>query len=444
MTKKILSFLAFVLLLNSAVALTCNGLSGGDYYVCDSIQKTSLSQQDKDLLISDIFNKNKISPNFDFVYSWNNNISITAPTDNKYYSSGTINNAWIKIIFFSPSILENNTIYLSEQGKVKTEYNYKYTLPSGTEYRDCKTTYSLKKETSALNVYLNDNYIGNSKLSQFSIQNSNIDLTLKSELSVKIDYKVTHYRKKHYNGYSKCVSYSTETRSDSLKISDLYKAKLYKLNPVSDFKIDNNYNNITRGVLTANNFTNLILSFNNSKYQNSKYIYSLNYSLPYYILTIKAEKIDSVKSSNIFVEKKGDSYLFTVKNSSNCKIQLFTHFNSISKDCNYKINETNISINTDKTIYYENETIKVFLEPNNLVINVSYGNVTKQVKNYTEFKAVLNQNKIYSKLNDRETASFVNVLEKENISMFFDLSSLSLVGFIFYRFVKAYYLGLSI
>ena len=67
MTKKLFSFFAFVLLFQSAIALSCNGLEGGDLYVCNSISETNLSQTEKDLLIADILNKNKTTPHFDFV-----------------------------------------------------------------------------------------------------------------------------------------------------------------------------------------------------------------------------------------------------------------------------------------------------------------------------------------------------------------------------------------
>jgi hypothetical protein len=443
MIKKFFSFFAFVLLFHSATALSCNGLSGGDLYVCNSISQTTLSQNEKDLLIADILNKNKTTPNFDFVYSWNNNLKIESPSNNKYSSSGTINSAWIEIIALMPSILEDGILLTTNQGSLKTEYDYSYRLPSGTLSGDCKTTYSLRSNIATLNVFLNNHYIGNSKSSQFNIQNTNPNLTFRSELTIQLSYDVARYKRRYYKRYSRCEYRRTETRTDTLKISDSLNAQLYQIEPLSEFEITSIYNNITRGTLQANNFTNLILSFNNSQYRNSKYIYSLNYSLPHYVLTLKAEKVDQTDFSNIFVEKQGNNYSFNVRDSSSCKIKLFTHFSSINRNCNMNFNEIAISIKADKVNYYENSTIRVRITPENYPINITYANQTKIVEGYAEFNATLRANKIFTEVNGKEIAYFVNVIEREKISFLMDISSLSLVGFIFFRFIRAY-LGITI
>jgi hypothetical protein len=443
MTKKILSFFALVLLFQSAIALSCNGLEGGDLYVCNSISETSLSQNEKDLLIADILNKNKTTPNFDFVYSWNNNLKIKSPSNNKYYSSGTINSAWIEIIALMPSILENGTLLTTNQGSLKTEHDYSYRLPSGTLSGDCRTTYSLRSNTATLNVFLNNYHIGSSKLSQFSIQNTNPNLTFKSEVTIQLSYNIERYRRRYYKRYSRCEYWRTETRTDTLKISDSLNAQLYKVEPLSEFEITSIYNDITRGKLQATNFTNLILSFNNSYYRNSKYIYSLNYSLPHYVLTLKAEKVDQTDFNNIFVEKQRDSYLFNVRNSSDCKIRLSTHFSSINRNCNMNFNPIEVSIKADKVNYYENSTIRVRITPENHPINLTYANQTKLVEGYAEFNATLQANKIFTEVNGKEIAYFVNVIEREKIDFLMDISALSLFGFIFFRFLKAY-LGIAI
>ncbi|MDP2947337.1 MAG: hypothetical protein Q8N88_04430, partial [Nanoarchaeota archaeon] len=190
-------FLVFALILPSAVAFNCDGLSGGDLYVCKSIQDANLTSIEKDLLISDIFNKNKITPNFDFIYLWNTNLNFTNSPDGKEYSSGTISNAWIKIISLMPSILDNETLYSSNNEKLLTAYNYRYTLPSGNAKGDCKTEYSLESKDEDLKIYLNNNLIGKDKLISFIISNESDNLVFKSELNIQVNYRVAHYRKKY-------------------------------------------------------------------------------------------------------------------------------------------------------------------------------------------------------------------------------------------------------
>jgi len=446
--------LALALLLPSAIALNCNSLSGADLSICNSIQSTNLSSEDKDLLIADVLNKNKTSPNFDFIYLWNTNLNILSSPNGITSSSGTISNAWLKIITLMPSIIENNTLYASKNGKLMTSYNYQTSLPSGTESGDCRTDFYGLSSYTNLNIYLNDQFIGNSKLSAYIINNNPENLNFVSRLSIVSSYSVDHYKNERYcskrkNGY--CIKYSyrcsyssTSHRTDTLKLEDSFNAKLYNNNQTSSFRITNKYTNITKGELIATNFTKLVLSFNNSVYQSSKYVYSLNYSLPYSVLTLKADKIENTNFNNIHIEKDNNTIKFNVKDASNCKIELYDHFSLITKNCDLTFNETNFSIRTDKTDYYDNETIKVFISPEDILVNLTYGNQTKLAKNYTEFKTELYENKISAKLESKQENVIVNVREKANSIILYNLSVVSFLGYFFYKSIKFYYLSLLI
>jgi len=450
MKKQILVCLALALLFPSAIALNCNSLSGGDLYICNSIQSTNLSQAEKDLLIADIFNKNKTIPDFDFIYSWNTNLNIKNSPDNKYQSNGSIKNAWVKIISLMPSVLEDNILYIPEQVKILTRYNYDVVLPSGTASGDCKTSYSLEDKKESLDLYVNSQLIGYDQLTAFIIKDNPENLNFIARLKIEVKYKVDHYQNKKYcSGYKdgKCIKYktvceyrSTNYQTDTLSLTDNLNAKLYRNQLNSSFKITDKYNGITRGILEANNFTKLILSFNNSFYRDNRYIYSLNYTSQYYILTLKAEKAENIDFKNINVNKENNVFTFTVKDTSNCKIELFDHFNSITKNCDLSYNETNFSIKTDKTNYYKTDTIKVYITPSDVLVNVTYGNQSKLAKNYTEFKAVLYENKINAKLNGEEVNWFVNVNKKENAALLRNLVILFLLIYIFYKAAKVYYL----
>ena len=435
------------MLLPSAIAFNCNSLSGGSLQVCNSIQNTNLSQTDKDLLISDIFNPNKTTPDFNFVYQWNTNLNIPNSPDGKTYSSGTINSAWIKIISLMPSIIENNTLYSSNAGELQTAYGYNYQLPSGTASGDCNTYYSLSSKTEQLNVYVNGNLIGHDKLTAFNNLNQE-NLNFKTELVVNLEYRIDHYRSQVYCGkyingtcmqyYYTCQFSSTEYKTDSLTISDQLNAQLYQSNLTSSFKVTGEYYNTTKGVLQADNYTDLILSFNNSEYEYSNYIYSLNYSLPYYALTIRADPAEIINFNNIHVDKQDNNFYFTVGDASNCKIQLNDFFNSEIFPCDLSFNEINFSIRTDKTNYFNNDTIKVYITPDDLLVNLTYGNQSITARNYTEFRAVLYENKIYATVNDQEEAILINVNNKEDFDTLLELCALLLIGYICYRVIKVY------
>jgi hypothetical protein len=438
---------ALALLLPSAIAFNCNSLSGGDLAICNSIQNTNLSQTDKDLLISDIFNSNKTSPNFDFVYQWNTNLNISNSPDGKIYSSGTIKNAWIKIISLMPSIIENNTLYSSTSGKLLTAYVNNYQLPSGTVSGDCNTYYYLSSKTEQLNVYINNNLIGHDKLTSFN--NLNQDANFKSELVISIKYKIDHYKNRKYcskyDSKGRCVKYaykcelsSTEYKTDKLTINDQLSAKFYRNNPASAFKITDKYSGITKGILEASNYTSLILSFSNSSYKNSKYIYSLNYTLPYYVLTIKAEPTEITSFNNININRKNNSIYFTVADASNCKIQLNDFFSSKIIPCNLSFNEIDFSIKTDRINYFDNDSIKVYISPDNLQVNLTYANKTLTYKNYTELKAVLYENKISAKVGDKEQNALVNINKRGDFDTLYQLCALFFVGYICYKATKGY------
>ncbi|MFA5020409.1 MAG: hypothetical protein WC533_04920 [Candidatus Pacearchaeota archaeon] len=438
MKKQILICLALALLLPPTLAFNCNSFGGGDLFICNSIQSTNLSSAEKDLLISDIFNKNKTLPNFDFVYQWNTNLNVQNSPDGKVYSSGVINNAWLKILSVMPSIIEDNTLYVSQNGKLQTEYNYKYSLPSARYKKDCKTRYYLESNTATLTIYLNGKNIGNSKLTSFNLNQENANFI--AVLDIRVRYRIKHYRD-YGDG---CEYYNSDYVTDTLTRSDALNAQVYKSQLNSSFKITDKYLNITKGVLTADNFTSLVLEFNNSQFQNSKYVYSLNYTLPYYVLTLKAEKIENTKLNNIHIEKYENIFYFNVRDNSNCKIKLYDHFNSLIRNCDLSFNKTEFSIKTDKTNYYENDTIKVYITPNNIVVNLTYGNQTKIAKNYTEFKAILYENKISARLNADNSYWLVNVKKKENTIILYNLGILSFLGYFFYKGIKICCINLGI
>ena len=203
---------------------------------------------------------------------------------------------------------------------------------------------------------------------------------------INLRYKIDHYVNKRYcRAYShgRCVSYYykcefsyTDYKTDSLTISNQLNAKLYQNTLVTSFKITDKYNGITKGVLQSDNYTNLILSFNNSEYEYDLYIYSLNYSLPYYALTIRAEPTENTNFNNIHVDRNNSSFYFNVADNSNCKIQLNDFFSSKIFPCDLSFNEVNFSIRTDKTNYFDNSTIRVYISPDYILVNLTYTNKT--------------------------------------------------------------------
>jgi len=450
MRKAFILLVGTLLLLPLATALNCNSLGGGDLIICKFILDSNLTNEEKDLLILDIFNKNKIFPDHDFVYSWNTALDIRNSPESKYTSQGAIKNAWISIISLMPSITENETLYVPEQGEILTKYGYNVQLPSGTALGDCKTYYSLEDKNERLYLYLNSRLIGQDELSSFSLMPEEKELNFIARLKIDITYKVVHYRNKRY-----CVSYedgtcveyrttceysSTNYQTDTLTLTDNLNAESYRQKPESNFKIINKYNGITQGVLTARNFTNLFLNFKDSRYENNKYVYSYDYRSPYYILTLKAEPFEQETGTNIHVDKSGDNFTFTIKDIENCEVELQTHFESVTKQCTLNYNPIDFEIKTNKINYYENETIRIEILPKDTEIQLTYNNETITAKNNAEFKAVLYENKITAKAEDKVTDKIINVKSLENKKIILNFLSLSLIAIITYSLIKKYYI----
>jgi len=421
-----------------ATAFNCNELIAGDIEICKSIQQSKLTLLEKDLLIADIFRPSNTFPYHDFIYSWNLDLDITSSPDEIKTNSGSIRNAWVKIIAPMPSILEEDILYIPERGKLLSEHNYEVSLPTKKQKYDCKTTYSLRSKKETLRIFANGEYIGQDKLTSFVVNAEDVILT--AELEIRVEYRIKHY--KWFN--DGCRYYNSKYITDKIKITDTINAKLQNPNPESSFKITDKYNGVTSGYLEVDDVSALELIFNNSLYQKTNYIYRLNYTLPYYILTLKAEKIENTKIQNIHVDEYQNRFEFVVKDSSNCKIKLFSHFETITKDCDLSYDEVDFKIRTDNLNYHENETITVEIFPKNLELNLSYGNQSFLAKDFVEFKAVKNQNKIIAQLNDKQAKRFINVIDEKNETFLKQLSSLSFFGYIIFSFLKHYYAAFNL
>ena len=157
-------------------------------------------------------------------------------------------------------------------------------------------------------------------------------------------------------------------------------------------------------------------------------------------MTLKAEKLEQEKINNLHVEKQGDKILFAVENPTECRIQLFDHFNSISRPCDLSYIPIDFEIKTDKLNYYENDTIEIEIFPKNQEIELTYNNQTITAKNKAEFKAVLYENKITSRLNDKELNKIINIKSQENKKLLNNFFSLSFIGLMVYSAVKKYWI----
>jgi len=428
-------FLGFILILiPMAKAINCDSISNPE--LCEEILNSNLTNEEKEYLISDIIDNLKNFPSHDFVKEYNLAIGTSNPLENvQKYNEGYIKNAWIKLIAVMPSILENNTIYISDNGEVLSAFGHEIELPSETIGQDCKTKYVLKENKGVLNVFLNNNYQGSGRLVEFSA-NKDSEVRIEYEITVKTD--IRHYM--WNNG--RCRYKYTEYKTDNLVISDISKLKYYNPNSKANFSVIDQYSGITKGVLLGNNFSSLHLSFANSYFNQYGYKYSIIWNPDSYnSFQVKAEKDKKIESNNLFY-KNNNPYEILVNDISNCQIRLYDHFKNKIFPCNLEFEELNITIETDKLIYKNNETIHVTTKPSNKKFSLEYANYTFNVTNSIDIKAVYPDNRISLFYNGRRYDKIIHVKNDKPLTLLFSLSIFGGFNYIFFGFLRKYFGGI--
>lgn len=412
-----------LLILPSAYALSCSNVLGKDVELCNEITQSTLSNEIKQQLIADLIYTDKDYANHDFIYDWNSNIAFSsAPEGVKTYNKGYIDDAWLKIIAISPSIISDEELYSSGTGKVLTSFNYNVEFPKDNAPGDCRTRYRLEKSNEFLTIFLNGNKIGDSKITNFV---SDEDMKFKAELKIQVVTKIRHYKKERYccerdnegdctDYCRKCKYQNTEIKIHKLILTESKEALYYSSSIFPEIKAVNKNLNTVTGILDISGYSSFILCFEDSFYSKYNYYYDVNVSLkPYDVFTLRANKFLKKESNNINVKGIGDTHKFYVANPNDCKIRYYDHFNSYEQECNLNYDLPLLRIETDKLQYNEDETINVVLEPKDTEIRVKYAADEVLAENNVQFMASLNNNKITAQLNERETQTVIHIKRKD-------------------------------
>ncbi len=427
-----------LILIPPALAFECSDVS------VDCSEFENLTEDEKDLVISNLIYDSKLSPNYNIISDWNTNLEY----DEDGRDRGQIKDAWIKIINLEPSVAINNTLFIPTNTEILTKHDYKVQIPNNyyasypsTSYGDCKRTYSLVDNSNSVKHYNNDNLIN----SEFEpTENNNI----RSDLNINVKTKVNHYRWDEYccghrDDDGECDEYCgtcefshSNYLTNSLTVSDEIQATKYDKQPEIDFKvIDNDYN--LKAKFTPSDFTRFELTTPSAYYQDYKVFYDLSWT-DEDIITLKSNDYETSDVNNLVMDKQGDTYYFTVKDHD-CTIKLDNHFYSYSYDCNLYSDNPNLSISTDHLVYDANEIINVDLKPDDIFIEVNYADTTKVAKDQVSFTAKELQNKITASYNDHSTEKVIYVKAKDKWNLFFNLSIFSGINYVLYQLLKKYW-----
>lgn len=219
----------------------CDHLNGWKKSECENIlADESLSVEQKEDLYLNLLSKQGVLPDYAFVWNWNNSLNFSkAPANVQQFNSGIIKNAWLKIITVDRSFfdLDSNQWYAEPSGRVLVAGNFEIVLPEDTAEHDCKTERSYKVLADNLSVFLDGSKIGSQKVSSYSAGKEK-DLNFSAELFIKAKLIEKHFRKQSHcvqfcnkvctiYCWTSCDYYKTTERTDSLKLSDEFRAKAY-------------------------------------------------------------------------------------------------------------------------------------------------------------------------------------------------------------------------
>lgn len=445
-------FVGFVLLLLAqsplVLAIDCEAISQPNQDYCLEILNSGLTDTEKEILISNLDYTSKFFPDHNYILDRNTaNLDFTAsPKNAQTYDRTFIRNAWVSIFALMPSVFYNSSLYVPENSKLLTGFNYQIQIPSNyyssgypkQDSGDCKRIYTLTENSAVNKVFVNNNLQATGQLVNLILDQ---DSEIKSQYEVNVAVKIAHYKWKRYcvrRVDGRCVRYeykceysNEEIKKDNLVIQDKILVKYYENGLISNITPLDYYNSNAKFKL---NFSDSIkVSFEDSSYEFNKHTYKINYTQePYYILTLIAEDYNQEKVVNLF--KQDDNLI--LKNYNNCKIKSFDFFNTSEKTCNSDILENKFYIKTDKLKYKENETIKINIFPDDIFVKINYGNESQIVKGSTEITAKYPYNKIVAEYGELKSERIIYLGNKSQWILLQNLGLFVTLKFFIYIILK--------
>lgn len=280
-----------------------------------------------------------------------------------------------------------------ERGAVWVLKNKDFDIPETTSITPCQTTEKVVQEDEALNVYVNDQYIGSEEISEYNVEEA-------SEIEVKAEYEaafVVERTKARYRNGS--CNYFKEKEVVDFKDTD---SKTFDVARQEESEI-NIAKKGNKALLSykAGEYSSINIESDNTYVRintASKEIIPKNVTGGKSILKAKMYSDGEIEhisdGANIIEQEKtrdtGILFLNLNENElSNCSITLENFIGSETGKCNIKsLKPVNLTFNTEKYIYNSsvetigfNGSLKSNGEPlSNTSIDIEYGDQDFQVK----------------------------------------------------------------
>ncbi len=433
------AILLMLLLIPTAFALDCANVQ--DSTNCNYILNSDIPQSEKNDLISNLIYVGNQFPDFDSVLNWNKGLDVSENLGFKTYSSTYIKNAWIKSLAVVPSVVDE-TLLVAPNGTMQCTYDYDVVIDKKLIGNDCKTNYKLLSQKAEVKNYVNNVYQNSGTLVKYQ---SDADvLNFKSELNVEANVQIEHYKIRRYccsrDAFGSCKHYctvceykSTETKTDKLVVSDSINAKKENAFPKLNLEVLNQYNGNTKIRFNYSDVEAFRIDFADSYISETRTSYVPNFTIYNIMQLFSKELIDRNSQNVVFLNNN----TFLVKNTNGCSITLWTHFTQIKQSCNLTYVPVSISIKTDKFTYKENETIKVSIIPNDIFVNLNYGDISKLAKGNSEFIVKQPFNRIVGTYKDASADALIAV-KTENWTTLFQLGTFAGANLALFAMVRKF------
>lgn len=452
MIKPWLYLVIVVIASTTGIALDCSWFI--DSTDCYAIWESNLTQDEKDLAMVNLLYTDYYTANHTFIEHWNYGLQITEPPENVMVSNSTfIANAWMTLVTIMPSLRINEHPHIQSLATIMAGYGYDVIIPESyyargypeTDEGDCQRGYTLKTNTSAFSVHDEERVLGNNR--SFSATFAK-NTTLYATYTITTEVTVDHYqwkreccRRLNYECVEECWQCrhtSQEDKADVITLNDSLFVVYDESNQVPEFTLINEYHNTTIGVLNNNN-SNIRIESGNASYANYRYFYSLDYDYkPYYVLQLTASPINETNIRNVYTYN--DFLIFA--QHPDCQIAYSTHFSTKSAFCPNNVSQISLNIETDKFQYSINESIYVTLLPINTLMNVTYGNITVEAENSTEFRANPLATSITAQHGYVRASTVIAVTNPEQWELIANVSVFSALNYVLFIILRKYWGGL--
>ncbi len=428
--------LALLLLIPLASALDCNQLFNKQW--CQDIQNSKVTEAEKEYLLADVISDKKDYPDHQLVKEWNEKISTDqAPEGVTKQSQGYIKDAWVKLFAVMPSVLFNQELLIPSEGEILTGANHKVELPSGNDADDCETIRGIVDNNNKLELFFNNQLVGKGNLVNY-ITNSENEIKIRAEYSITVKTQIKHYQweKKYYSKKKYklvCEYHSTEYKTDNLVVKDFLKVKIDNPKLEAEFKIEDKYSETIKANFTFSDIVNVELTFLDAYFIQHNYVFSEVFALGN-ILTVKAEKKSTKEVKNL-AYNGGEVVLSSL---DGCMIKVDDFFQSKLIPCDYSFTSPEFTVETDKIVYADKETIKVKIAPAG-DYTVQYAEEEVNSNGEMELEAKYPYNRITVMNKNRIVNQHIHLKNEKPLAMALSLGIFGMFNYALIGLVKKYW-----